>query len=586
MNQQRKNVDHAIRPNIIFVLTDDQGYGDLSCTGNPYLKTPTLDRLYGESVRLTDFHVAPMCTPTRGELLTGYDALRNGATFVCMGRSLLRTDLPTLADMLAAAGYHTGHFGKWHLGDNYPYRPQDRGFHETIHHPAWGITSAADYFGNDYFDDIYRHSTVDRTTGEKNDRLEQFYGYCTDVWFTEAMTWMSGCKQRKEPFFAYIATNAPHGPLWVPDHYRQPYLKDVERNEASFFGMIANIDENMAQLEHFLIQNDLRENTILIFMTDNGTATGEGVYNAGMRGKKTSLYEGGHRVPCFIRWPDGGLTGGRDVDGVARSVDILPTLLDLCAVAPPDGWRGDGLSLEPYLRGAKSAVPARHAVIQYGHLNDGHWGQTAKDYAAVMWGEWRLVHGHELYNIQRDPGQTQDIAESNGDLVKRLQEHYEAWWSDVDTTLTTYQPITLGSNAENPVRLCSADWAWAYADNQANIRGCVMESGTWHVDIARAGRYNLTLRRWPEESGLGIAAAAPVMQGVDGTFPEGKALPVDSAWLQVGHQEETQAVPHDATAQSFDMVLDQGATTIKSWWHDAAGNELAGAYYLTAKRVD
>ncbi|MCB0108145.1 MAG: sulfatase-like hydrolase/transferase, partial [Caldilineaceae bacterium] len=351
-------------------------------------------------------------------------------------------------------------------------------------------------------------------------------------------------------------------------------------------GMIANIDENMARLERFLIENDLRDNTILIFMTDNGTATGEGVYNAGMRGKKTSLYEGGHRVPCFIRWPGGGLTGGKDVGGVTRSVDILPTLIELCNVQAPDGWRGDGLSLAPYLRQSRGPVPERLSVIQYGHLNDGHWGQTAKDTAAVLWQEWRLVHGHELYNIQRDPGQTQDVAADNEDLVKRLQEHYEGWWAAVGDTLTTYQPITLGSAAENPVRLCSADWAWAYVDNQSNLRGCVMDSGTWHVDVARSGRYSLTLRRWPEESGLGIAAPAPVMQGVDGSFPEGKALPVASAWLRAGQHEETQPVPPDATAQRFEMLLDQGPTTIKSWWYDADGKELAGAYYLTAERCE
>ncbi|MEZ4677087.1 MAG: arylsulfatase [Caldilineaceae bacterium] len=440
-------------PNIIFVLTDDQGYGDLSCTGNPILKTPTLDRLYGESVRLTDFHVAPMCTPTRGELMTGYDALRNGATFVCMGRALLRADLPTMADILAANGYHTGHFGKWHLGDNYPYRPQDRGFHETVHHPAFGITSAPDYFGNDYFDDIYRHSTVDRATGKKDDRLEQYYGYCTDVWFTEAIRWMNGCHKRNEPFFAYIATNAPHGPLWVPDGYRQAYLEagqpqplshPLNHNEASFFGMIANIDDNMARLDRFLIDNDLRDNTIVIFMTDNGTATGEGVYNAGMRGKKTSLYEGGHRVPCFIRWPAGGLTGGQDVGGVTRSIDILPTLIDLCGVDTPDGWRCDGLSLADNLRQPRMPVPERTSVIQYGHLNEGHWGKTEKDYAAVLWQDWRLVHGHELYNIARDPGQTVDLAEAHPDLAKRLQEHMKAERSALHSTLTTYQPITLG----------------------------------------------------------------------------------------------------------------------------------------------
>ena len=224
------------RPNVIFVLTDDQGYGDLACHGNPIIKTPHLDALHAESIRFTDFHVAPMCTPTRGELLTGQDALRNGATFVCMGRSLMNPELPTMADIFARNGYCTGHFGKWHLGDNYPYRPQDRGFEETIHHPAWGITSAADYFGNDYFDDHYRH----------NGAIEAFKGYCTDVWFDEAINWIKA--QGDAPFFAYIATNAPHTPLWVPDEYRQPYLAHVPYNVASFYGMIANYRREHGQV--------------------------------------------------------------------------------------------------------------------------------------------------------------------------------------------------------------------------------------------------------------------------------------------------------------------------------------------------
>ena len=564
------------RPNIIFVLTDDQGYGDLSCLGNPILKTPALDRLHADSVRLTDFHVAPMCTPTRGELMTGQDALRNGATFVCMGRSLLRADLPTMADILADNGYHTGHFGKWHLGDNYPYRPQDRGFHETIHHPAFGITSAADYYGNDYFDDHYRHK----------DEIRQYMGYCTDVWFEEAMCWMQGCHNRNEPFFAYIATNAPHGPYWVPDEYRRPYLDGIQRDEASFFGMIANIDENMAQLEKFLLDNEIRDNTILIFMTDNGTAMGEGIYNAGMRGRKTSLYEGGHRVPCFIRWPAAGLEGGRDVGGVTRGVDILPTLIDLCGLHAPDGWTCDGLSLAAHMRRPDKAVANRTSVVQYGHANEGaRTGFTGRDRAAVMWGRWRLVDGQELYNIGEDPGQQQDVAAANPELVKQLRGQYGAWWDSVSDTLTSYQPLAIGSDAENPARLCSCDWAWVYADNQRGMRGPVMDSGTWHVDAARAGLYSFTLRRWPEESGLGISDPAPVMQGVDGSWPAGKALPVASAWLQVGRSEQTLPVPPDATAQTFEMAVERGPTTVKSWWHDEQGSPLAGAYYLTAERL-
>ncbi|MDE0069075.1 MAG: arylsulfatase [Caldilineaceae bacterium] len=564
------------RPNIIFVLTDDQGYGDLSCFGNPILKTPALDRLHADSVRLTDFHVAPVCTPTRGELMTGHDALRNGATFVCMGRSLLRADLPTLADILADNSYHTGHFGKWHLGDNYPYRPQDRGFHETVHHPAWGITSAADHFGNDYFDDHYRHK----------DEIKQYRGYCTDVWFEEAMRWMQGCHSRSEPFFAYIATNAPHGPLWVPDEYRQPYLDGIRRDEASFFGMIANIDANMARLERFLLDKGIRDNTVLIFMTDNGTATGQEVYNAGMRGRKASLYEGGHRVPCFIRWPDAGLDGGRDVGGVTRGVDILPTLVDLCDLQAPDGWTCDGLSLASHMRRPDSAVLERMSVVQYGHANEGtRFGFTGKDRAAVMWQNWRLVNGRELYNICEDPGQQRDVAAASPELVKRLRDDYAAWWDGVSDTITTYQPLTIGAGAENPARLCSCDWAWVYADNQQGMRGPVMDSGTWHVDAARPGFYDFTLRRWPEESGLGISDPAPVMQGVDGSWPAGKALPVSSAWLQVGRGEQTLPVPPDATGLTFRMAVEQGPTTIKSWWRDEEGSRLAGAYYLTAERL-
>lgn len=568
------------KPNVVFVLTDDQGYGDLSCTGNPVLRTPTIDSLHADSVRFTDFHVEPVCTPTRGELLTGRDALCNGATFVCMGRSLLRSDLPTLPEIFAQNGYHTGHFGKWHLGDNYPYRPQDRGFHETVYHPAWGLTSAPDYFGNDYFDDHYRHQ----------DQIEQYRGYCTDVWFNEAMSWMRGCVRRNEPFFTYIATNAPHGPLWVPDQYRQPYLGDVARHEASFFGMIANIDENVARLEAFLHEMGIYEDTILVFMTDNGTATGDGVFNAGMRGKKKSLYDGGHRVPFFMRWPAAGIRGGRDVSGLTRSIDFTPTLIDLCGLTVDDGVDFDGLSLAPAAREAHSAragegVPSdRMAVVQYGHANEGIWGHSVKHTAAVLWKTWRLVNGTELYDVSIDPGQTRNLAPDNQDVVERMKAFYNEWWGGVGDNLREYQPLVIGSPRENPMRLCSADWAWVYADNSDSVRGCVMDSGTWHVDVARDGVYDLTLRRWPEESGLGISDAAPVMEGVDGTLPAGKALPVAEAWLRAGDNEETKSVAPDAAEITFETRLSRGPAQIKSWWSDADGNHLAGAYYLSAER--
>ena len=637
------------RPNVIVILTDDQGYGDLSYTGNPVLRTPALDRLQAESVRFTDFHVCPVCTPTRGELMTGCDALRNGATFVCMGRSLMRADLPTAADIFAANGYRTGLFGKWHLGDNYPYRPQDRGFQEAIWHPSWGITSAADVYGNDYFDDTYRHR------GE----MEEFRGYCTDVWFEQATAWMRRCASARDPFFAYIATNAPHGPLWVPDHYRDPYRGavadgSVTADHASFYAMIACIDENLARLDWFLHQNGLYDDTIVLFMTDNGTASGEAVYNAGMRGKKSSLYDGGHRVPCLLRWPGGGIGGlrtgaampareaptggsdpvararaaaeaagrlaaaygapagageaassgggatgvaasrtgngtpsaGRDVTGVSRATDVLPTLVDLCGLRVDDGVAFDGVSLAGVARGTEAALPDRMTVVQYGHPNEAPaFGRTGKDVASVLWGRWRLVNGGELYDIAADPGQAHDVAAAHPGVAARMRDHYEAWWDGVGGNLDQYQPLTIGAAEENPMRLCSADWAWAYADNQRNIRGPVLDSGTWHVQAAHAGTYSFTLRRWPEESGLGIAAEAPPLEGVDGGWPAGRAIPAASAWLRAGASDATLPVPEGATEVTFRMPLDVGPAQIQSWWLDAGGRQLAGAYYLTAERL-
>ena len=304
------------RPNVIVVLTDDQGYGDLSAHGNPVLKTPHLDKLHSQSVRFTDFHVAPMCTPTRSQLLTGRDALDNGASFVCMGRSLIREDLPTMADSFQSAGYATGHFGKWHLGDNYPFRPQDRGFRETVHHGAWGITSLADYFGNDYFNDHYRH----------NGRIEQYSGYCTDVWFQETISWIRRQVRDDKPFLVYLPTNAPHVPLWAPQKYIDPYLGRVESRVAKFFGMIASVDENMGRLTKLLDDLEIADDTIFVFLGDNGTAQGEAVFNAGMRGKKRSLYDGGHRVPLFFRWPAGKIGAPRDIDALnARAGHLSDT---------------------------------------------------------------------------------------------------------------------------------------------------------------------------------------------------------------------------------------------------------------------
>ena len=328
-------------PNVVLVITDDQGYGDLACHGNSVIRTPNLDALYTGSVRLTDFHVGPTCSPTRAALMTGRYCNRTGVWHTIMGRSLLRRDEVTLADVFAAGGYRTGLFGKWHLGDNYPFRPGDRGFHEVLAHGGGGVGQTPDYWGNDYFDDTYRH----------NGTPKKYAGYCTDIWFDAAMRFMEA--HRNRPFFVYLTTNAAHGPYNVAEEYSEPY-KDKDVPNADFYGMITNIDDNMGRLLGKLKALGIEENTVLIFMTDNGTAAGfrDGKgFNAGMKGTKGSEYDGGHRVPCFIRWPAGGLGGARDVDRLTAHIDLLPTLIDLCGLEKPPGVAFDGRSLVPLLRG-------------------------------------------------------------------------------------------------------------------------------------------------------------------------------------------------------------------------------------------
>ncbi len=556
-------------PNVIVVLTDDQGYGDLSVHGNPVLKTPNLDKLHSQSVRFTDFHAAPMCTPTRSQLLTGRDAIDNGASFVCMGRSLIREELPTMADIFQDVGYATGLFGKWHLGDNYPFRPQDRGFQETVHHGAWGITSLADYFGNDYFNDHYRH----------NGRIEQYTGYCTDVWFQEAMSWIRRQARAEKPFLVYLPTNAPHVPLWVPHKYSDAYLGEVESRVAKFFGMIANIDENMGRLTGLLDELGIADDTIFVFAGDNGTAQGEAVFNAGMRGKKRSLYEGGHRVPLFLRWPAGELGAPRDIDALTHVQDVLPTLLDLSGVRAPAQAAFDGVSLAPLLKGQQQDLSERMLVVQYG-------GVFEKDRdAAVMWERWRLVNGMELYDLSEDPGQRNDVAGHFPDTVAKMRAHYDEWWNELMPAAEAYQPIVVGSRAENPARLNASDWNGVYCDNPRCVRGGQKLSGSWKIRVERPGRYRFSLRRWPKESGLALRDAAAPLQGRYGDLIAGKALPITDARLRVGDSEMQTRVNRDDREVVFETELEPGEMHLQSWFLDEAGDLLAGAFYVEVERI-
>ena len=439
----------APQPNIILVMTDDQGYGDLACHGHPFLKTPNLDKLYAQSTRFTDFHASPTCAPTRSALMSGRAPFKNGVTHTILERERMALSATTIAQVLKTAGYTTGIFGKWHLGDADAYQPNRRGFDEVFIHGAGGIGqnypgTQSSVAGTDYFNPILKH----------NNTFVQTEGYCTDVYFQQALSWIKQSKER--PFFAYIPTNAPHSPYKVADKYKAMYQGKCSDSSAAFFGMITNIDENMGLLMRKLDEWDLADNTLLIFMTDNGTAAG--TFNYGMKGRKGTVNEGGTRVPLFFRLP-GKTRPGVDIDRLARHYDLFPTLAQIAGATIPQNLNLDGRSLMPLIENPKADWDDRFTFFHIGRWGKknapGRWGtgDTDPDKAkykgfAVRNEKWRLVGKSELYNIDKDPGEQNNVASENPLVVQQMLEAYDKWWDEVrplmvneDASLDTGNPF-------------------------------------------------------------------------------------------------------------------------------------------------
>jgi arylsulfatase A-like enzyme len=569
-------------PNIILIMTDDQGYGDIGVNANPLIETPNLDRLHGESVRLTDFHVDPTCSPTRAALLTGRYSLRAKVWHTIMGRSILPTGMVTLPERLKDKGYTTAIFGKWHLGDNYPFRPQDQGFDFTAIHQGGGVGQTPDYWGNIQFDDTYNI----------NGKPQAFRGWSTDVWFELATDFIEA--NREKPFFAYIATNAPHSPYRAQAADIQRYLdKGLPERTARFYAMISAIDRGVGALRKRLAQLDIDRNTILIFMTDNGSSLrpqaglpdAEGwEFNAGMRGYKASVYEGGHRVPFYIHWPDGQLGPPRDIDVLTAHFDIMPTLL---ALAGDESGKGDfdGVNLAPLLRG-EAQPPDRALVVVHQRVDI---PDPARPHT-VMAGRWRLVRSRaggaaELFDIGADPSQQHDIAAANPTVVERLTRAYEGWWArnapaDAENNR---QRIIVGAAQENPARLTAMDWMEAGSEDdipwfsgfqgpgQENVRAAWLgREGAfaplpWYVEAAETGQYRLSA--WLHDE----PAMTPVMRKfaifeIDG---EQRAVPIEpmSAWAQT------------------DLQLAAGPHRLRMWFADdeAGTQNVLPAFYVYAE---
>jgi len=483
--------------------------------------------------------------------------------------------VPTMAEIFRSSGYRTGLFGKWHLGDHYPDRPGDRGFEKALWFGGWGVSSDVE-FDNDCLKIRYRDG----------DKVTVADRYCTDFWFDQAINWMDECRRSQQPFFCYLATNAPHGPLWSQEKDAAPYRARVPGQVADFFGMIANIDENMGRLENWLIDSGLRDNTIVLFMTDNGGTAGRKVFNTGLRDGKGSYYDGGHRVPCFVRWPRGGIEGGREVKQPTQIQDILPTLIELCGLNPPSSPRFDGISLGEALRNSEASLPDRMLVVQYG-------GRTrAEKYdCCVIWGNWRLVKGTELYDVSRDRGQERDVSREHPDIVAKMRHFYEDWWANVEPRVYDYQPVIVGTEHENPVILSSNYWAGVDVDNHHRVSAAEggPRGGPYHIDVATAGHYRIELRRWPFHCNEPLGSPGP-KQTVAGRSLEDvirvrKPLPIAGAVLAVAQQELQKQTSPAVPGVVFEVELPAGRTTLQGWFRDSQGNDLCGAYYVSVERI-
>jgi len=440
------------KPNIILVITDDQGYAPLGRHGHPWLKTPNLDALHDTSMRFTRFFVAPTCSPTRSAIMTGRHPEKNGITHTILERERMTLKATILPQVLKTVGYTSAIFGKWHLGDEREYQPEQRGFDETFIHGAGGIgqaypSSCADAPGNKYNDPVIRH----------NGRFVQTQGFCTDVFFTAALGWIKGKAAAKEPFFAYIATNAPHGPFIAPENNAKHFTDlGFGKEQAGFYGMVENIDENMGRLLAKLDEWKLTENTLLIFMSDNGMtgggsgsqgkdlAPGHPFFNAGQKGLKGSNDEGGVRVPFFVRWP-GKVKPGQDIDRIAAHIDILPTLAAVTGAAlPPD--QVEGRSLLPLMEGhadgwadrfifshtcrwPTGAEPDQFKDANFGIRNQryryvGPTGGGARDRKADAHA------GASLYDMQTDPGQKTNVIDQHPEVAAKMRAAYEQYWKE------------------------------------------------------------------------------------------------------------------------------------------------------------
>ena len=489
-------------PNVILIITDDQGYGDLNFNGNPNIITPALDNFAAESVRFNNFYVSPVCAPTRSSLMTGRYSLRTGVRDTYNGGAIMASSEVTLAEMLKQANFTTGIFGKWHLGDNYPSRPSDQGFDESLIHLAGGMGQVGDftnYFKKDtsYFDPILWH----------NNEQKPYQGYCSDIFTENAIEFIE--KNKNNPFFCYLSFNAPHNPLQVPDEYYQIYKnidptegidpnlipnekinEQTKENTRKVYAMVTNIDDNLKKLFAKVEELGIKENTIVIFMTDNGPQHAR--YVAGMKGRKTSVYNGGIRVPFYFRYPNE-FSGDKEVDQMTAHIDLLPTLSKLCGTRIPEDRKIDGRNFIPSIEGK---IQPERSFFSY-------WTRKYPELfnnIALQRGQFKLVgntdydseiENFQLYDTNKDPFEKNNLMAQKKSIGLSLKEEMHQTFLELVNSENLKNPprIILGSDFENPVYLNRND-----AGGQRAVWNQEQAYSFWKVDINKEGLYDLKFK--------------------------------------------------------------------------------------------
>lgn len=400
---QNSTKKKSVYPNIVLIITDDQAYGDLSYTNNEVVETPILDKLANDGIFANHFYVSPVCAPTRASLLTGRYHQRTGVSGVTRGRENMRLDETTLADILKSFGYRTGAFGKWHNGAHYPYHPLGRGFDEFV-----GFTSG---HWTNYFD----------TTIEKSGKPFKTEGYLTDVLTDEAINFISENSQNNEPFFCYVPYQTPHTPLQVPDKYFDKYKnKGVDDFNATIYGMAENIDDNVGRILDELDEQHIRENTIVIYMSDNGPLNLR--FNNDLKGRKGQIDEGGVRVPFILNWKNV-LGEGVVIENPLAHIDILPTILELIDEEYAHKKNIDGVSFKSLLEDSSKTVE-RSLFVE--------WNGKQR----ILSGDYLMIDD-QLFNLKKDPTQSKNIRGDFPEVYNSLKKEYDSWYSEIEFSSDT-----------------------------------------------------------------------------------------------------------------------------------------------------